>query len=58
LLQRWHEGARDAVVAENMGGAVLIDLVGTTAVTTSTTTTASLLLVRSEAGWRVRDVLD
>jgi hypothetical protein len=58
LLQRWHEGARDAVVAENMGGAVLIDLVGTTAVTTSTTTTASLLLVRSEAGWRIRDVLD
>ena len=66
LLQRWHEGARDSVVTENMGGAVLIDLVNTTAVTTSKTTSttstvttaASLLVVRSEAGWRIRDVID
>jgi hypothetical protein len=62
LLQRWYEGARDSVVTENMGGAVLVDLVNTTAMTTSATTTtttaASLLVVRSEAGWRIRDVID
>lgn len=51
LLERWLTRRGDAVVLERMGGAVLIDLV------VEGTTTASLLVVRSEAGWRIRDVL-
>ena len=51
LLERWSALSGDAVVVERMGAAVLIDLV------TAGTTTASLLVVRSEAGWRVRDVI-
>lgn len=51
LLSRWSAVRGDAVVVERMGGAVLIDLVA------AGTTTASLLLVRSEAGWRLRDVI-
>lgn len=50
-LQAWSEGERELVVVERMGAAVIVDLVG------PETTTASLLLMRSEAGWRLRDVL-
>jgi hypothetical protein len=39
------------VVIDRHGGAVVVDLVD------GETTTASLLLLRSEAGWRVRAVL-
>jgi hypothetical protein len=51
LLEAWNEYGGDSVVVERMGGAVLIDLI------MSGTTTASLLVVRSEAGWRLRDVI-
>ncbi len=51
LLERWSAARGEAVVIERMGGAVLIDLI------TAGTPTASLLIVRSEAGWRVRDVI-
>ena len=51
VLERWRSLRGDAIVVERMGGAVLIDLVA------GGTTTASLLLVRSEAGWRCRDVI-
>lgn len=54
-LAAWVRDGGDAVVVERMGGAVLIDLV---APEPGGTTTASLLVMRSEAGWRVRDVLD
>jgi len=37
-----------------MGGAVLVDLVASGP---GGTTAASLLVMRSEAGWRIRDVL-
>jgi hypothetical protein len=50
-LRGWLEGARELVVVERMGAAVIVDLVG------PETTTASLLLMRNEAGWRLRDVL-
>ena len=50
-LRRWSEGDRELIVVERMGAAVFVDLVG------PETTTASLLLMRSEAGWRLRDVL-
>lgn len=50
-LRGWSEGDRELVVVERMGAAVIVDLVG------PETTTASLLLMRSEAGWRLRDVL-
>ena len=50
-LRGWLEGDRELVVVERMGAAVIVDLVG------PETTTASLLLMRSEAGWRLRDVL-
>lgn len=50
-LDEWREGERELVVVERMGAAVIVDLVG------PETTTASLLLMRSEAGWRLRDVL-
>lgn len=62
-LERWHELGGESVVVERMGGAALIDLLvpaanSTTApATRALTTAASLLVVRSEAGWRVRDVL-
>lgn len=52
LLENWYATGGTSVVIERMGGAVLVDLVQ------AETTTASLLLVRSEAGWRVRDVID
>lgn len=54
LLAEWLTSGGGAVVAERMGAVVIVDLVdGSTQ-----TTTASLLLIRSEAGWRVRDVRD
>lgn len=53
LLEDWLAGAGEALVAERMGAAVLVDLVDQQV----QTTTASLLLIRSEAGWRVRDVV-
>ncbi|WAB83297.1 hypothetical protein OVN20_09465 [Microcella daejeonensis] len=43
----------DVVVADRLGSAALIDLIHDDG-----TRTASLLVVRSEAGWRVRSVLD
>ena len=51
VLRRWSGSARDLVVVERMGAAVIVDLLG------QETTTASLLLMRNEAGWRLRDVL-
>jgi len=51
VLGRWIALRGEAVVIERMGGAVLVDLV------VAGTTTASLLVVRSEAGWRIRDVI-
>ncbi len=51
LLRSWSGASGDIVIVERMGSAVLIDLV------TAETTTASLLIVRSEAGWRIRDVI-
>lgn len=51
VLERWSALGGEAVVVERMGGAVLVDLVA------AGTTTASLLVVRSEAGWRIRDVI-
>ncbi len=71
VIARWVLAGGSAVVVERMGGAVLIDLVTSSdgapdgseqsavAATSSPppeTTVASLLVVRSEAGWRVRDV--
>lgn len=71
-LASWQAQGGEVVVVERMGGAALIDLVMPTtsatetsldatqspATTSPATTAASLLVVRSEAGWRVRDVLD
>lgn len=71
-LETWHAQGGEVVVVERMGGAALIDLVMSTvsasetsmnatpspATPSAATTAASLLIVRSEAGWRVRDVLD
>ena len=51
LVRDWLGVEGDVVVVERMGAAVLLDLM------TDTTTTASLLVVRSEAGWRIRDVI-
>jgi hypothetical protein len=51
LLQEWSGLRGEIVVVERMGSAVLIDLLA------AETTTASLLVVRSEAGWRIRDVI-
>ncbi len=51
LVHDWLRAEGEVVVVERMGAAVLLDLV------TDTTTTASLLVVRSEAGWRIRDVI-
>ena len=50
-LRQWRQVGGTVVVTERMGAAVLVDLI------TPDTTAASLLLVRSEAGWRVRDVI-
>lgn len=50
-LRQWRQAGGTVVVTERMGAAVLIDLM------TPDTTAASLLLVRSEAGWRIRDVI-
>lgn len=66
-LASWQAQGGEVVVVERMGGAALIDLVLPTgsaretslnATASPATTAASLLVVRSEAGWRVRDVLD
>ncbi|MBA4247594.1 MAG: hypothetical protein C0444_04780 [Microbacterium sp.] len=71
-LETWRAQGGEVVVVERMGGAALVDLVRSTAsasetsmnatpspaTTSPATTAASLLVVRSEAGWRVRDVLD
>ena len=51
LLQNWHDAGGESIVVERMGGAVLVDLLQAEA------RTASLLVVRSEAGWRLRDVI-
>jgi len=51
MLRSWSSAQGDIVVVERMGSAVLVDLLA------AETTTASLLLVRSEAGWRIRDVI-
>ena len=51
-IDAWLLGERELVVVERMGSAAIVDLLE------SGRTTASLLLMRSEAGWRVRDVLD
>lgn len=51
MLQQWRDRGGEVVVVERMGAAVLVDLIA------GTTTTASLLIVRSEAGWRIRDVV-
>ncbi|UYN84140.1 MAG: hypothetical protein KIT89_02690 [Microcella sp.] len=50
-LLQWQQSGGEVVVTERMGAAVLVDLI------TPDTTAASLLLVRSEAGWRIRDVV-
>ena len=52
VIDAWLLGDRQLVVVEQMGSAVLVDLLD------AERTSASLLLLRSEAGWRVRDVLD
>ncbi|MGV3733141.1 MAG: hypothetical protein ACO1N6_07050 [Microcella sp.] len=54
VLASWLAQQGDVVVVQRMGAAVFVDLVDPR----SETTAASLLLMRSEAGWRVRDVLD
>ncbi|GAA1726840.1 hypothetical protein GCM10009766_03110 [Microcella frigidaquae] len=54
VLAAWARGGGEAVVVERMGGAVLVDLVASGP---GGTTAASLLVMRSEAGWRIRDVL-
>jgi hypothetical protein len=51
LVRDWLRAEGEVVVVERMGAAVLLDLIA------DTTTTASLLVVRSEAGWRIRDVI-
>lgn len=55
VLEQWvvalTRGGATLVVVERMGSAVIVDLIA------EETTTASLLLMRSEAGWRLRDVL-
>lgn len=58
LLARWEASAGESVVIDRMGGVVLVDLVAAPSAESisGATTTASLLLIRSEAGWRVRDV--
>ncbi|MDX2026329.1 hypothetical protein [Microcella sp.] len=62
VLERWLADRGESVVVERMGGAAVIDLVvpgtsSSTETTTTSTATASLLVVRSEAGWRIRSVL-
>lgn len=50
-LAAWAAGARDVLVVDRQGGAAVIEL------REAETATASLLVMRSEAGWRVRAVL-
>jgi len=50
-LDGWAAGDRQVVVVDRMGAAALVDLLE------GETATASLLVVRSEAGWRVRAVM-
>ncbi|KRF31219.1 hypothetical protein [Yonghaparkia sp. Soil809] len=50
-LQEWAGGERTLIVVDRMGAAALVDLLE------AETATASLLVVRSEAGWRVRAVM-
>lgn len=52
ILTVWASGARDVVVTDRMGAAAVVELIG------DETATASLLVMRSEAGWRIRAVLD
>lgn len=51
VLASWAAGARVSVVVDRHGGAAVVDLID------GETATASLLVMRSEAGWRVRAVL-
>lgn len=51
VLEDWATGERHSVVVDRMGAAALVDLLE------GETATASLLVVRSEAGWRVRAVM-
>lgn len=50
-LEGWAAGGRHIVVVDRMGAAALVDLLE------GETASASLLVVRSEAGWRVRAVM-
>ncbi|MFM2353534.1 MAG: hypothetical protein RLZZ608_940 [Actinomycetota bacterium] len=61
-LEQWKDALGESVVVERMGGAAVIDLVMRAESTdadqpAASTTAASLLVVRSEAGWRIRSVL-
>lgn len=50
-LESWAASVRELVVVDRQGAAAVVDLVD------EGTTTASLLVVRSEAGWRLRAVM-
>jgi eukaryotic-like serine/threonine-protein kinase len=50
-LPRWLAGEPEPLVVDRMGGAVVVDLLD------GSTRTASLLIMRSEAGWRIRTVI-
>lgn len=50
-LGAWAATARESLVVDRHGGAVVVDLI------VHETTTASLLVMRSEAGWRLRAVM-
>lgn len=50
-LAAWAAGDRTIIVVDRLGAAAVIDLIE------GETTTASLLVMRSEAGWRIRAVL-
>lgn len=50
-LAAWSEGERTIIVVDRMGAAAVVDLIE------GDTATASLLVVRSEAGWRIRAIL-
>ena len=61
-LEQWLGAHGESVVVDRMGGAAVIDLViavdhASRTDAAAPTTTASLLVVRSEAGWRIRTVL-
>lgn len=50
-LAAWAAGERTIIVVDRMGAAAVVDLIE------GETATASLLVLRSEAGWRIRAVL-